>query len=175
MKRFLFAFIAIYATSFVSAQLPGIKIRNSTITILDTLKINVGDTLHLGQGSNPNKNFIYFFDNFNHQAGNNYAGQFVKIKFFKYENNGLGKKFYAAVNADQLYNYGVDLANAIKYGEVIGVNRIKFNQNKTATTTIIQNKISTADELKKYKELLDQGVISQDEFDAQKKKLLEQK
>lgn len=31
---------------------------------------------------------------------------------------------------------------------------------------------SSADELKKYKELLDTGVISQDEFDAKKKQLL---
>ena len=32
--------------------------------------------------------------------------------------------------------------------------------------------VSAADELKKYKELLDSGVISQDEFDAKKKQLL---
>jgi len=39
------------------------------------------------------------------------------------------------------------------------------------STTIIQE-ASKADELKKYKELLDQGVISQEEFDAKKKQLL---
>ena len=32
--------------------------------------------------------------------------------------------------------------------------------------------LSVADELKKFKELLDMGVISQDEFDAKKKQLL---
>ncbi len=32
--------------------------------------------------------------------------------------------------------------------------------------------VSTADELKKFKELLDSGVISQEEFDAKKKELL---
>jgi hypothetical protein len=31
---------------------------------------------------------------------------------------------------------------------------------------------SNADEMKKYKELLDSGVISQEEFDAKKKQLL---
>ena len=35
-----------------------------------------------------------------------------------------------------------------------------------------QSNISVADELKKFKELLDMGVISQEEFDAQKAKLL---
>ena len=32
--------------------------------------------------------------------------------------------------------------------------------------------IGTADELKKYKDLLDSGVITQEEFDAKKKQLL---
>ena len=32
--------------------------------------------------------------------------------------------------------------------------------------------ISTADELKKYKELLDLGVLTQEEFDVKKKQLL---
>lgn len=39
------------------------------------------------------------------------------------------------------------------------------------STTIIQE-VSTADELKKYKELLDSGVITQAEYDEKKKQLL---
>ena len=47
-------------------------------------------------------------------------------------------------------------------------------QGKQAETTVIKQEIpqSNADELKKYKELLDSGVISQEEFDAKKKQLL---
>ena len=37
--------------------------------------------------------------------------------------------------------------------------------------TVIQND-SMADELKKFKDLLDSGVITQEEFDAKKKQLL---
>ncbi len=45
------------------------------------------------------------------------------------------------------------------------------NAKKTATvSTTIQ--VSPADELKKFKELLDAGVITQEEFDAKKKQLL---
>lgn len=40
-----------------------------------------------------------------------------------------------------------------------------------ASTTIV-NSLSPADELKKFKELLDCGVITQEEFDAKKKQLL---
>lgn len=47
------------------------------------------------------------------------------------------------------------------------------NQSKTPISTITQEiPLSNADELKKYKELLDMGVITQEEFDAKKKQLL---
>ena len=45
-------------------------------------------------------------------------------------------------------------------------------QNKPSTTIKQEIPQSNADELKKYKELLDSGVISQEEFDAKKKQLL---
>ena len=47
-------------------------------------------------------------------------------------------------------------------------------QSKPAATTTIRQEIpqSNADELRKYKELLDTGVITQEEFDAKKKNLL---
>ena len=46
-------------------------------------------------------------------------------------------------------------------------------KDKTVTTTIKQEiPQSNADELKKYKDLLDSGVITQEEFDAKKKQLL---
>lgn len=46
-------------------------------------------------------------------------------------------------------------------------------QNKPASTeNTKENSLSNADELKKYKELLDSGVITQEEFDAKKKQLL---
>ncbi|MBE6680442.1 MAG: SHOCT domain-containing protein [Ruminococcaceae bacterium] len=45
-------------------------------------------------------------------------------------------------------------------------------QNKGATPEVTKVESSNADELKKYKELLDSGVITQEEFDAKKKQLL---
>ena len=45
---------------------------------------------------------------------------------------------------------------------------------KKASRTIVKQEIpqSNAEELRKYKELLDMGVITQDEFNAKKKQLL---
>ena len=44
-----------------------------------------------------------------------------------------------------------------------------YKQQKTPQAV---SAISPADELKKFKELLDSGIITQDEFDAKKKELL---
>ena len=48
------------------------------------------------------------------------------------------------------------------------------NQKQPIAQTTIKQEIpqSNADELKKYKDLIDSGVISQEEFDAKKKQLL---
>ena len=47
-------------------------------------------------------------------------------------------------------------------------------QQKETKNTVVENIISTsnADELKKFKDLLDSGVITQEEFDEKKKQLL---
>lgn len=65
------------------------------------------------------------------------------------------------------------MKNAAEIYKTINELLIK-RQNKPATTTTIKKEVSqsNADELKKYKDLLDMGIISQEEFDAKKKQLL---
>ena len=46
-----------------------------------------------------------------------------------------------------------------------------INYHKPQQAQVV-NQVSAADELKKFKELLDMGVITQEEFDAKKKELL---
>lgn len=45
-------------------------------------------------------------------------------------------------------------------------------EEEVVKVKVVTNDSSNAEELKKYKELLDSGVISQEEFDAKKKQLL---
>lgn len=52
------------------------------------------------------------------------------------------------------------------------VEDIILNRGNGGSTTIVQQQVSNADEIKKYKELLDSGIISQDEFEKKKKQLL---
>lgn len=54
------------------------------------------------------------------------------------------------------------------YLEIIKV----FDEYKAMEATQIVQQVSAADELKKFKELLDSGIITQEEFDAKKKQLL---
>lgn len=55
--------------------------------------------------------------------------------------------------------------------DVLRQNKILNRINKAATTSPAPS-ASPADELKKYKELLDSGILTQEEFDAKKKQLL---
>ena len=53
----------------------------------------------------------------------------------------------------------------------IMINDAKGEETKSEKSETISN-ITAADEIRKFKELLDEGVITQDEFDAKKKQLL---
>ena len=66
-------------------------------------------------------------------------------------------KFWLLNNQSEVYSAISDL--------------LKERQSKQNVIEIVKEN-STTEELKKYKELLDSGVITQDEFDAKKKQLL---
>ncbi len=70
-------------------------------------------------------------------------------------------------------NDEIDLMESIyKYiDKRIGESRNARNAS-TQSTTVVHQAASAADELKKFKDLLDMGIITQEEFDAKKKQLL---
>lgn len=53
--------------------------------------------------------------------------------------------------------------------------RALIEKNKTNNSTQInqEKQVSSADELRKFKELLDEGIITQEEYDLKKKQLLD--
>ena len=78
----------------------------------------------------------------------------------------------ASTNENALcFKNGSQDAEAKKIKEYVDEQILKIAQTKTGAT-IIQQTASPAEELKKMKELLDMGVITQEEFDAKKKQLL---
>ncbi len=76
--------------------------------------------------------------------------------------------------ADRLENQIIDYNKCPKCGsnKLTKITAEEFRAIKDKQNGVITNNVSSADELKKFKELLDIGVITQEEFDAKKKQLL---
>lgn len=70
----------------------------------------------------------------------------------------------------RISEYSIEIVNRIAADFTSALQKIKAAQSADAGKIVQQ--VSAADELKKFKELLDMGVISQQEFDAKKKQLL---
>lgn len=106
--------------------------------------------------------------------GNNSA-----VKFYSYDNINSISSDRRMVKINTIGDDDTDMAfgnlqenkilEAISMMQDITA-KYKTSANSGVTQIIQQN--STADELKKFKELLDMGVITQEEFDAKKKQLL---
>ena len=77
-------------------------------------------------------------------------------------------------NSEDALDKVVDYSRCPKCGspEVADITDEEFKQMQEVSTKPSANAVSSADELKKFKELLDMGAISQEEFDAKKKQLL---
>jgi len=95
--------------------------------------------------------------------GHGYSGTPVVIKSIKrHKVRGIEKVMFV-VGGGNITNYYLYIEEAIATCEIKDCN--------IPQTAIIQQS-STADELLKFKKLLDQGAITQEEYDTQKKKLL---
>ena len=89
---------------------------------------------------------------------------------------------YYAASSNSTQNANDQLARMVDYSKCPKCNsrnlrklsKAEFEQEKAAqpTATPTAPAASAADELKKFKELLDIGIITQEEFDAKKKQLL---
>jgi hypothetical protein len=145
----------------------------------DGTNFTVGDTLHFGMGSNTNGDFRYvytlptFFNSNYLYYNSSLNGKFATIdKMQKSGNAKMGYTMYFT------FRYGmgssaVNVESAITSGEMITPASKRKMDEKEKPVIIQQGGASSvADELKKLKELLDSGVLTQEEYGAQKQKLL---
>lgn len=134
-----------------------------------------GDTVRLGLGSMPDGSFKYVQINQllpgppDPRRGNSFAARkdmsgsgYVIKKIQKASQPGGSDKIVFTIRTGGLPTCDVWIDEAIATCEVT-----PCNDSKSAAPTI-----SVADELTKLKKLLDQGAITKQEYDAQKKKLL---
>ena len=155
--------------------------KNDTLISNNGMKFYKGAKIKLGVGSTNDGNFKFirinensFFNyygadsqkvNSANSLSRNQSGYNAIIK--RVENRGnesIGFVKYAVFNSRGI-NYEIDIENAIIAREI-------ENDNKKILEKEAPSKFSIADELLKLKKLLDDGIISKEEFDMQKQKLL---
>jgi hypothetical protein len=158
-------------------------------TIFTTVgyKIVEGAQIKLGTGSMPDGSFkfirissnsLFGYTSTTPNAANNAnamsrsaSGHSYKVaKVVDRGSKKHGYTYYALINVG-ITRYEIDLENAIATGELAVPPEFK---KQTATSTTPAASTSTADEIIKLKKLLDDGVITKEEFDKQKTKLLNQ-
>lgn len=174
------------------AQTKFIEIKNGADTLYTAsgFKFYSGQTVKLGNGTMPDGNFKYieitetsiahhgsFLGNQNTYANQanslprKFSGMTAQILRIDVRGDKKsGYSYYPIIKYEPKYQ--IDADNAIAAGEIIVPEEFRPKQ-KTLTGELKQNNASVADELIKLKKLKDDGVISEEEFQAQKKKLLD--
>lgn len=164
MKKLIFILLLLSSLNVFSQKITEYNASNGVL-------YKVEDSIKLGRGSGENGNFVYFSTggwayaaNGGETAGylnHTFAGTTVNIKKIK----KVQEKIVFIVGAGGVTNYNLIIEDAIATCEI-------ENCNKNNTNTQEPSKL---DELKKLKELFDSGVLTQEEFDSEKKKILEKK
>jgi hypothetical protein len=170
MKKLLLLFL--FIPFFAVSQIPGVKIEGPIDTKFG-FKISKGDKITVGTGTDPNGDFKFIYmppNGFSNQQQNlqkSLSGTKTTMKGFKQlTNKSIGTKTWGIVNFGGL-NMCVEVDQAIESGELI-------IDDHPVIKSIINNTSSVADELLKLKTLLDSGLITKEEFETQKKKILQQ-
>ncbi|NNU33087.1 SHOCT domain-containing protein [Mucilaginibacter sp. S1162] len=170
MKRILFTILIITPFLTKARGLFG----GSTVTeykASNGVTYKIGDTVRLGRGTKPDGTFLYLEDHgiipnprSTRSLPKEFANAVAVVKNIrKMKVNGVDKYLFS-VNPGGPMRYTVFIDDAIEACEIKPCKTP--DSAKPATTG------SVADEIKKLKALMDSGAITKEEYDAQKKKLL---
>jgi hypothetical protein len=160
---------------------------NDTIITSTGYKVYEGLKIKIGAGSMNDGDFKYIRVNqnsmFNYYSTTGYQGlanqansfprsqsglQYEVKKVMERGNKNRGFVYYAKIMMG-IKGFEIDVENAINSGELEVPEEFK---KKKETNVVIKETISKADELKKFKELMDAGIITKEEFEAKKQKIL---
>ncbi|RYD75116.1 MAG: SHOCT domain-containing protein [Sphingobacteriales bacterium] len=139
----------------------------------------VGDTIKLGRGSDPQGHFRFLElggwgaimtndsrkDASQNNIGRAYNGMNVAIKKIKQTKSRGAVKTIFVVGGGAISNFNLVIDDAIANCEVADCD------NKKVETVVAQE--SNLDKLKKLKELFDAGVLTKEEYNTKKAKILE--
>ncbi|MCW3088091.1 MAG: hypothetical protein JWQ78_1477 [Sediminibacterium sp.] len=170
----------------LAAQTSGLpRIENDSLYTSSGYVVGKGQKIKLGIGTMPDGNFKFIrinsssifhnseFSNYNSgYVANNYNSmnrresgrEYTITRLEKRGSDKHGFGYYLVVAGTPRYE--VDIENAIASGELVVPPQYRPGR-------LLQG--SAADELLKFKKLLDEGVLTMQEYLVQKKKLLEKK
>jgi len=157
------------------------KIVNDTLFTSSGYKVVIGQDVKLGTGTLPYGDFKFigfsqtsFMGGNRQTVGKNWSGHNFKVKKFRQDGNTKrGYTYKLILGGGNIVNYECDIERAIAAGEIIVPD--EFKQKPQTVIVELKQPLSVADELNKLKKLYDDGVLTQEEYEAQKKKLLEGK
>lgn len=134
---------------------------------LDTRKSLMYNALHGGNGRK--KIHISEITSIQFKEPHGITFGFIQFSYSgSIENKGGIEEAQFDENSIIITQENFDLAEEIV--DYIENKREELRNNETRT--LVVNQVSSAEEIKKYKDLLDSGAITQEEFDAKKKQLL---
>ncbi len=177
MKKITFLTIAFLTLNLMQAQKSE---KLDEFTASNGVTYKVGDDFKLGRGSDTNGRFVYVnmggwgaiagaTNNANYNADQNRlgaanSGLIVTLKKIKKYDSKRFKGVYFTVGGGNITNYTIDIENAIETCEIEICNDSK---------NVAQSTTDKYDQLEKLKKLLDSGVLTQEEYEVEKKKILE--
>lgn len=184
MKKLLTCLLVIISFT-INAQ--ETKLEKDTLYTSIGWKITPGTKIKFGRGAAPDGNFNYirinsaslmsYYSSTPNAANNanslnrswaNSGGEVASIR--KVGTKKSGFTYQLVLKPGSGVRYECDIESAIASGEVVPPEEFAVKPKSENS----KPQMSIADELKKLKELLDAGVLTQEEFEAQKKKLLGQ-
>ena len=185
MKKLLICLLALICFKSYSQQ---VKYEKDTLYTSIGWKITDGTKIKFGKGTAPTGDFNFIrinslsllsaYSSSNPNAANsannlnrawaNTGGEVANIR--KIGTKKSGYSYQLILKIGSTVRYECDIESAIASGEVVPPEKFAVKIKNESP----KPQMSIADELKKLKELLDAGVLTQEEFDAQKKKLLGQ-
>ncbi|MFB6453758.1 SHOCT domain-containing protein [Chitinophaga sp. Hz27] len=166
------------------------KIENDTLFTTSGFTLARGQEVKMGVGSMPDGDFKFIRVNaasfFAYHSTSGYqglanqanalprsqSGLVFKIKAIEARGDRKHGYVYYAKFGWAMRNYEIDVENAIATGELTVPDEYKPKGKGLTATVDNKPAVSVADELTKLKKLLDDGVLTQEEYNQQKKKLL---
>lgn len=161
---------------------------NDTLHTQSGYKIVDGQNLKIGTGTMPDGDFKYIriaatslfqysgtdrsaVNSSNSLPASNRGFSYKVVRIDKYGSKKRGWAYYPIINVGAI-RYQVDIDNAIASGEIEVPEQ--YRPKPKALVVEVKQQVSVADEIAKLKKLYDEGILTKEEYEAQKKKLLEQ-